>query len=134
TQARRAGGAGGVLRIGCVPILPIDQLLRFLGALHERERESETQVTHMLARDQVRRLRDGDLDLGIFYYAEDYDDIELEPLFPGAPMAAFLPPYHRLLAKQTLGPNDLREEVLVALPRAANPTLRAGFLGRLRDA
>jgi len=57
--ARRAGGAGYTLRIGCVPHLPIERLLAFLEALHERSPADRPQVTHITSGEQVSRLRSG---------------------------------------------------------------------------
>ncbi len=122
-SARRAGGVGSALRIGCLPHIPIERLFQFLEAVHERDPESGTQVTHLPQSDQVRGLRAGDLDVGIFHHAEDYADLEVEPLFPGEPLAAFLAPGHRLAATQKLRPDDLRDEVWITFPREINPAL-----------
>jgi DNA-binding transcriptional LysR family regulator len=122
-ETRRAGGAGTVLRIGCVPELPIERLLQFLGTLHEREPAFPTQVTHLTAPEQVNGLRDGELDLGVFDYAEDHPELELEPLFAGERMAVYLPSNHHLAKASTLHPKDFAGEVLVTLPREANGAL-----------
>jgi DNA-binding transcriptional LysR family regulator len=122
-EARRAGSASPALRIGCVPDLPLDQLRRFLVELNAQDSVLQAEVTHLLAPEQVRRLLMGELDLGVFHHAQDHAGIEFEPLFPGEPLAAFLAPGHRLAGKQTLGPDDLRDEVLIASPRAADPAL-----------
>src|SRR5712692_2128961 len=41
-EARRAGGAHTLLRIGCVPLLSIERLLQFLNALHDFEPTADT--------------------------------------------------------------------------------------------
>jgi DNA-binding transcriptional LysR family regulator len=133
-EARRASGAGSALRIGCLPHLPIERLLRFLGALHERDPSMETHVTHSLTLEQVRRLRDGELDIGIFDYAGDYADIATEALFAGEPLCAFLASSHKLAPNAVLGPADLKREVLVTFPLEANPALHARLLALLDDA
>jgi DNA-binding transcriptional LysR family regulator len=127
-EARRAGGAGSTLRIGCAPQLPIQLLLRFLGALHERESTSSTQVVNLLARDQIRRLLDGDLELGIFSYVENFEGIELEPLFAGEPLAAFLRPDHPLAGRDVVRPADVHGQQGVIYPRAASPALHDWLL------
>ncbi|MDX6647141.1 MAG: hypothetical protein QOK40_2868 [Miltoncostaeaceae bacterium] len=122
TEARRAGGAGR-LRIGCLPHLPFDRLQRFLKGLQERDPRWHSEVTHLLSLEQVRWLRAGRLELGILYGAGEHEEIELEPLFAGDPLAALLPATHRLAARERVGPDDLRDERLVLFPRAANPSV-----------
>jgi DNA-binding transcriptional LysR family regulator len=127
-EARKAGGVGTKLRIGCAVDLAIERLLRFLTALHETEPALEAHVTHLAASEQVERLRRGDLDLGIFFYAEEYDDLEMSPLFAGEHLAVYLPRAHRLAATEVLGPSDLADETLVTFPREANPALHDHLL------
>jgi DNA-binding transcriptional LysR family regulator len=132
-EVRRAGGIGSALRIGCSPYVRMDQLQRLLSALHQRLPELEIEAAEMNALPQVERLRVGRLDLGVFLYDEDHTGIEMEPLFPGEPMAVLLPAGHRLVANQVLGPVDLVDEVLVILPRAIDPALHDALVS-LRDA
>jgi DNA-binding transcriptional LysR family regulator len=127
-ETRRAAGSGASLRIGCTPHLPIDLVRRFLAALNERDERSRPEVEHLLALEQLRRLRGGELDLGIFHHAADYDEIEVEPIFAGEPLAAFLPPGHPLGRRKTVAPDDLSDEVLVMFPRTANPALHDRML------
>jgi DNA-binding transcriptional LysR family regulator len=127
-ETRKAGGVGTKLRIGCALNLAIERLLRFLTALHEIEPALEAHVTHLAAPQQVERLRRGDLDLGIFFYAEEYDDLEMSPLFAGEHMAVYLPRNHRLAAREVLGPSDLADETLITFPREANPALHDHLL------
>lgn len=134
SEARHAGGAGSVLRIGCSPHLPIEWLHGFLGGLHERNPLMHAEVTHLLTLDQVKLLRAGELDLGIFHHAQTHDELELETLFPGEPIAAFLPTDHRLARKDVLRPDDLRDEALVMFPRAVNPALHDRVLALIEDA
>ena len=80
-------------------------------------------MSHLVASEQVERLRRGDLDLGIFFHAEDYDDLEMRPLFAGEPLAAYLPRDHPLSTKKVLEPADLAGETLITFPREPNPPL-----------
>jgi DNA-binding transcriptional LysR family regulator len=127
-EARRAGGAGTKVRVGCTLDLAIESLLRFLTALHELEPTLEAHVTHLIPAEQVRRLQSGDLDLGIFSLAEQYDDLEVRPLFEGEHLAAYVPRCHRLARKELLAPADLVEETLVTFPRSADPALHDHLL------
>jgi len=118
--ARHAGGAGYTLRIGCVPHLPVERLLAFLEALHERSPADRPQVTHITSGEQVARLRSGQLDVGIFNDDGEEEGLEEEPLFPGERLVALLAPDHPLTEHATLGPADLKQEVLVVFPQAAS--------------
>ena len=133
-EARRAGGLGAALRIGCLPSLPIDRLLRFLGALHERAPDVQTRVTHLPFLDQARLLRTGELDVGLFHDADVDVDVHVEPVFAGERLAVLLSPSHRLAAQQRIGAEDLRGEVLVCFPRPSNPALYDRLLSLLENA
>ena len=133
-EARRAGGAASPLRIGCVPHLPIQPLLRFLGALHDRDPNTRVQVTHLTFLDQMRALLAHELDLGIFHEIGSNPEIETEPLFAGEQLAAFVPPDHPLAQKQVLGPGDLRSQTLIIFPHDANPGLQDRLLGLIDEA
>lgn len=132
-EARRAGGDSSLLRIGCVPHLPVVRLFRFLAALDGLDRSFRPEVTHLLQLEQVRGLRAGELDLGLFNYAEEHDGIEQHPIFPGESLAVFLPTDHALAQQQVVRADDLRDEVLVAFGREANPVLYARFRAQLDE-
>lgn len=131
-EVRRAGGADAPLRIGCVPQLPVERLLRFLAALQEHDPELRTQVAHLPAPEQLLRLSHGELDLAIFHSGEREPDLSFEPLFAGEQMAAFLPRRHPLAKKEVLTPADLRGATLVIFPRAGNPALLAELEAQFR--
>lgn len=118
--ARRATGAGSMLRIGCVPHLPIERLLAFLEALYERSPGDRPQVTHLTSGVQVARLRSGELDVGIFNDDGQEEGLEEEPLFPGERLVIFLALDHPLTERTVLGPADLAQETLVVFPQTAS--------------
>lgn len=91
-------------------------------------------MTHATGLEQVARLRAGQLDLGVFAHAEDYDGLEWEPLFVGEPVNVFLPREHHLASKPVLTPRDLSREELLTGPRAANPPWYDRFMALLREA
>lgn len=132
--SRRVGDAGTTVRIGYVPYLPIDPLLRFLEALRERCPDRQTQITQLFSLDQIGLLRRGDLDLGIFPAGGRQAGIEAEQLFPGEPMFALLPAGHRLTGKPVLGPDDLAEETLLTGRRADNPFFYDRMLAVIQSA
>jgi len=133
-EARHAGGLGAALRIGCTPSLPIDRLLRFLGALHALAPDVQTRVTHLPFIEQTRLLRSSELDAGLLHDVEDSPELHVEPLFPGEPLAVLLPRDHWLAAHETLAPDDLRDEMLICFPRASNPPLYDRLLSLLEGA
>jgi DNA-binding transcriptional LysR family regulator len=132
-EARRAGGLGSTLRIGCSLQFPLGLMQQLLEALQERLPSLQADVAHLPGLEQVSRLRSDELDLGIFHYAQDHDEIATEPLFEGEPLAAFLPVDHRLTGNGALRPEDLSEEVLVTFPRDVNPALHEWLLGQLDE-
>jgi DNA-binding transcriptional LysR family regulator len=131
---RRATGPGTMLRIGCVPHLPIERLLAFLEALYERSPGHRPQVTHITSGEQVARLRSGELDVGIFNDDGQEEGLEEEPLFPGEGLVAFLAPDHPLTERTVLGPADLAQEALVVFPQAASVAPHERWLALLERA
>src|SRR5438309_509111 len=55
------------------------------------------------------------------------------PLFPGEPLAAFLPEGHHLAERSILGPEDLRDQVLI-VSHEVNPALHDRWLGLIEQA
>jgi DNA-binding transcriptional LysR family regulator len=122
-EARRAAGVVAPLRIGCVPDLALQHLQGFLGALHPRRPELELDVAYLRTAEQIRRLRTAQLDLALIRHAGEAEAIDVQPMFRGEPLAAFLPLGHRLEAKDSVAPGDLSDDVLLVTPREADPTL-----------
>ena len=122
-EARRVGHGDAPLRIGCVSFLPTERLQRFLTALSDRDANFRAEVSHLWGLEQVERLRAGRLDLGVLMYVEDYADLELEPLFPGEEIWAFVPRGHDLAEQAAVTPGDLASETMLTFPRALNPVL-----------
>jgi LysR substrate binding domain len=119
------------IHIGCVPDLPLQRLQSFLGLLYLREHPLRARVTHLRSAEQLRRLRAGDLQLALIHDTGEEEEIETEPVFPGEPLAAFVPHGHRFTAGQEVGLEDLRREVLVLFPRRADPGLHDWLLATL---
>jgi DNA-binding transcriptional LysR family regulator len=134
TEARRAGGVGLDLRVGCTPYLPIDRMLLFLSALGAKQPGTLPHVKHALPVEQVRSLRRDELDIGIFPDVLDDPRIERAPLFRGEALAAFVAQDHALAGKPALGPEDFADETLVTFPAAVNPGLADWLLEALDGA
>jgi DNA-binding transcriptional LysR family regulator len=132
--ARQAGRAGSDLRVGIAPHMPTAGLLEFLKHLARKlEADTRHEVIHMSTIDQMRGLRLGTLELGVFPRLEEGVAIEMEPVFPGEPLAAFMAPDHRRTARPVLRPADVVEETLVCVPHAANPALCAWLRSELEQ-
>lgn len=115
--ARRAGGAGAVVRLGCSPTQPMEEVGRILQALRQRLPGLEVPVSDLLIADQVRLLRQGQLGLGLFPSVGEIDGIATEAVFPGEPVAAFLSVDHPLASKRVLSPDDVSGETLITVPQ-----------------
>jgi DNA-binding transcriptional LysR family regulator len=133
-RARLAAEGRAAVRIGCAPLVPIDQLYELLAAMRRHDGRLDAQVAYSYGPTQVQRLQAGALDLGIFHLVEGHDELETEPLFPGERLHAFLPKKHPLAARRVLGPEDVRDDALVLFPRAANPELYDRVLASIEDA
>jgi DNA-binding transcriptional LysR family regulator len=122
-ETRRSADAERPVQVGFTPHLPIELLLRFLVALGAHAPDIRTEVTHLVGVDQVEQLRAGKLDFGILAWPRKEDDLEVQPMFAGEPLAAFLPSDHPLAEQDLLTPADLAGEALVSFPRQINPLL-----------
>jgi DNA-binding transcriptional LysR family regulator len=129
-----AHGAPSVLQIGCFEHLPIQRLLAFLGALGLHAPQLEAQVRHDRLRELLRRLDLGELDLAIIHDTGDGIAVEIEPIFPGEQLAAFLPLGHPLARKRTLAPADVADLDLVIFPHAEDSTLVDRLLAEIEGA
>jgi DNA-binding transcriptional LysR family regulator len=134
TETRRASRAHRSVRVGYGIHLSSPRLQRFLAALREYDASLRTEVVHLLGLEQVGRLHAGELDLGIFSRAEDYDGLEWEALFPGELLNLYLSRSHRLASEPALGPEDLGGETLLCSSRAVNPMLYDWLMTSLEHA
>jgi DNA-binding transcriptional LysR family regulator len=111
----------------------MEPLHAFVEAVEEHELVERVEVARVPAVDQIRRLREGRLDLGIFPYTIEQAGLETEPLLPDEPLVAFMAPDHPLAAKDAVTPKDLREEPVLVF-QSANPALWEVCERRLEDA
>ena len=116
------------LVVGCVPDLPLQRLQGFLGALYARDPMLRADVVHLHSREQLRRLRAGDLDVGLVHSA-DGDGIVAHRLFAGESLVAFVPVGHRLAAAGALTATDLAGELAVLIRRDVDEALHDRLRG-----
>jgi hypothetical protein len=110
------------VRIGCPPLLPLPRLQGFLGALLLELPEVVADVAHLRTAEQVRRLHEGNLELGLVE-AVVGDELQSELVFPGDPLGVVLPFYHPLGREPALAGEDLAGEALLLFPRRVDPAL-----------
>jgi DNA-binding transcriptional LysR family regulator len=122
------------LRVGCAPALPVHRLFAFVRALRAREAGVAIEVAHLVSVDQLKLLRDGELDIAIVFDPEEDRNLEIELLFPGEELAACLPAGHRLADRRVIRPPDLYDETLVCSGRSINPTAYERALDRFAAA
>jgi DNA-binding transcriptional LysR family regulator len=96
--------------------------------------DQAVEVVHLPLLEQVRRLHDGELDLAIFPGAESPEGLELQPLFAGEELAAFMSRDHPLAVSDVVTPAELHSETLVVVPRSTSPALHDRLMGLLSDA
>jgi LysR substrate binding domain len=124
----RGAGRGEPLRAGCVPDLALQRLQSLVGALYAFDPTMELQVARLRSAAQLAYLRAGDLQLGIVHGTRTGANIAVEPIFRGEPLTVILPLGHRLAGRAAVGPEDLRDELLLTFPRRADPGLHDDLL------
>jgi DNA-binding transcriptional LysR family regulator len=124
------------LRVGCAPHLRAQKLQTFLGACYAHAPDLDVEVFHLPSDEQRGRLRRAELDLGLFDAgdADAHPDIETQPLFPGDPLAVFLPVHHPLAARERLEPLALVGRALLTRPRASDPDFHEWLMSRIARA
>jgi DNA-binding transcriptional LysR family regulator len=132
--AREAGGAEWTLRVGISHYVPARVLQGLLEGLRRSGAAGRITFTDLAVSEQVRRLRDGELHVGVFAQTGNHDGLVLEPLEPAEPARAFVPRGHPLADKEVLTPDDLRGETLLTPPADGDRELNDLLLERMHDA
>lgn len=120
-----------LLLIGCVPDVPVRRVQSLLGALSTHDGRAGTEVVHMRTPEQLARLRNGELDAAVIHHRRDVPGVEMQPLFAGERLCAFVPVGHRLARPAPLAPGDFELETLLVAPRAIDPPLHDRLMGAL---
>jgi DNA-binding transcriptional LysR family regulator len=109
------------LRIACAQHVPLQRLQAFLGLLYQRRAELQVEVEHLASAQQVERLRDGAVDLGLFHDAGPSPGVRTARLYRGEPLAVVVSLAHRLATWDIVRLADLAGDVLLVAPRSAEP-------------
>jgi DNA-binding transcriptional LysR family regulator len=116
-------GPGAVLHVGCIPELALQRLQSLAGALYAFDPTLELQITRQRSARQLERLAAGELDLAVVHGSRTGPGIDAEALFRGEPLMVILPVGHPFTGRPVMSPVDLRGEILLTFPRAADPAL-----------
>ena len=113
--------------MGCAPNVPLQRLQAFIGLLQQCDVELEPSVEHLPSALQLRRLRAGQLDLGLLLDAGPAAGVEFEPLYRGEPFAVVVPIGHPVVERDARV-RDFGGDVLLVVPRAAEPQLHSDMV------
>jgi DNA-binding transcriptional LysR family regulator len=91
-------------------------------------------VIHLSTVELVRRLLDGELEFAVFPRITNSAALEMEALFPGEPLVAYVASDHRLASEPFVRPADVQDETLLAVPRSENPDLADWMESELEEA
>lgn len=116
-------------RIGCAADIPLQRLQAFLGLLSERCAGLEPRIVHLTTGQQLRRVRDGDLELGLVHDPGARAGIAAERVYRGEQPAAVVSLAHRLAECALVGIEDLGGDVLLLARRLAEPGVHDRVLG-----
>jgi DNA-binding transcriptional LysR family regulator len=120
-MARRLGaGQEGVLSVGFSGSVMFTQMPFVIERYRRLYPRVELRLQELATADQVRALKEGLLDLGFLRDGEPDSEIRIEPLLSER-YVAILPKRHRLAARKSLRPADLREEPFVFYARKVGP-------------
>ncbi|MEY9213448.1 LysR family transcriptional regulator [Thermobifida halotolerans] len=125
-------GELGALRLGVPPGTPATALHALLAAVTERVPDLRVELDELTSAEQVRRLTEADLDVGIVQHPVDADSLRLGPV-ARTPLGAVLPRTSPLARRRELALADLRGHDLVSLPRSAAPAWHDHVLGVCRE-
>jgi DNA-binding transcriptional LysR family regulator len=132
--AREAGGAEWTLRVGISHYVPAGVLQGLLDGLRQSGTAGRITFIDLAVSEQVKRLRDGELHVGVFAHTGDQDGLELEPLEPAEEARVFVAREHPLAKKKVLTPDDLSGETLLMVPPNGDRALHDLLLERIGEA
>jgi DNA-binding transcriptional LysR family regulator len=121
------------LSVGCLPHLRLQQLQAFLGALYARTPDLDAEVFHLSSSEQYRRLHNAELELALLDVPASGDEVRTRPLYPGDPLAVFLPLHHPLAACERLGAGALAGRRLLTSPNACDPAFHALLMSHVGE-
>ena len=120
-MARRLGkGQEGVLSVGFAGSVMFTRLPFVIERYRRLYPRVELKLQELVTAEQMCALKEGALDLGFLRDGEPDDAVAMQPLLSER-FVAILPQGHRLAARASLRPAELREEPFVFYARAMGP-------------
>jgi hypothetical protein len=116
-------------RIGCAADVPPQRLQAFLGLLSVRCPELRPRVVHLTTGQQLQRMRDGDIDLGLLHDPGARPGIAAERVYRGEAPVAVVPVAHRFAGRDPMRIEDLAGDVLLLAHPLAEPGVHERVLG-----
>ncbi|TAG10384.1 MAG: LysR family transcriptional regulator [Verrucomicrobia bacterium] len=116
-------------RLGCISPLIDDLVIPVVKELKHRQPQASVTIFDLTPREQIERLKSGELDLAILgnMAAEDRLDVSVKKLCR-QPMNAVLPDEHRLSKRKSIKLVELRDEAWISLAETFFPNRRTFFI------
>jgi DNA-binding transcriptional LysR family regulator len=128
TTAEVASGQEGLCRIGFVQSASFDVVPPILRSVQDQAARVRLQLFEATSIDQLKRLTDGEIDVGLVRQAvHGFADLSLA-LVHEQRMVAALPAAHRLASTHCLPLSALHEEVFLMVPDRRSPAINARVL------
>lgn len=102
----------GILTIACTPSLSCDLLAEAIARFRDDHPRVQVWLQVTTTREVIDQARKGQIDFGVIYAPADEHGLQVERLGV-ADLVCVLRPEHRLAAKRSLRPSDLRHETLI---------------------
>lgn len=113
---RLASGKEGILNIGFSGSVMLTALPKAIKAYRRLYPNVELRLRELVTAEQIPALLDGTLAIGFLRDGEPRDGLRLESVLR-EPYIAVLPSHHKLAAKKSIAPTDLRGESFVLFAR-----------------
>jgi DNA-binding transcriptional LysR family regulator len=121
-----AAGKSGKIRVGFVSSASYTTVPEAIRAFRQQRPRIDLGLHPLTSGEQIERLLDGNLDLGLIRDPGDVPGLNLE-LLSTEDLVVVLPETHRLAAVQEIRPRDLEGEPMILFPYRLMP----GFVARV---
>jgi DNA-binding transcriptional LysR family regulator len=111
-------GGKGTIRLACLPALTFEFIPRVLKLFSEACEGVTTSLAVRSPETIWSMVASRQCDLGLARHKAGHSGVDFEPFLSTSAMCA-LPRGHRLAAKRTISPEDLRDEPMVGAPSSA---------------
>lgn len=111
-------GDQGIVRLGFVASAALGIIPRIAAKLQEAAPGIKLSLREMTSEEQLSRLKDGEIDVGVMREIREYTGLAIVPL-EKEPLRLAVPKTHRLAAEKTVSLAQLRSENFVMFPRSS---------------